>query len=73
MRAILAAVTAMVLTACASTPPTNMTKVYDHKYNTYSYVATSQSEFVGTSATETSKTQPTWYRQPQWYRSGGHP
>ena len=51
MRAALPIILAVTVAACASTPPTNMTKVYDHKSNTYSYAAKSQSEFVGTSAT----------------------
>jgi hypothetical protein len=44
-----------------------MTKVYDHKYNTTTYVAKQpDSEFVGTSAREPAKAAPNWYK---W----GHP
>ena len=61
MRAAIAVIASMVVAGCASTPPTNVTKVYDHKYNTYSYISNPQSEFVGTSAKPTKKAQPGWY------------
>ena len=63
MRTAFFVIVAALLAGCATTPATNMTKVYDHKYNTYSYVAKqSQSEFVGTSASETAKATPSWYK-----------
>ena len=63
MRTVYFVIVAALLTGCATTPATNMTKVYDHKYNPYSYVAKpSQSEFVGTSATEPAKATPSWHK-----------
>ena len=61
MRAFLVAIVVLFLAGCASAPA-NTTAVYDRKSNTYSFVPkSSQSEFVGTSATP-AKAQPSWYR-----------
>lgn len=64
MRAVSIAITAFLLASCATTTPrSDVTKVYDHKYNTTHYVANqSQSEFVGTSASAPNKAQPSWYK-----------
>jgi len=63
MRAIFLVIVAVLLAGCATTPTTNMTKVYDHKYNTTSYVAKQADvDFVGTSACEPVKAKPSWYR-----------
>jgi hypothetical protein len=57
MRAILLALGAQFLAGCA-TAPANTAAVYDHKYNTYSFLNKSApTDFVGTSAT---KATPTW-------------
>jgi hypothetical protein len=67
MRTLFFVVVAALLAGCATTPATNMTKVYDHKYNTVTYVAKqADSEFVGTSATAPAKKLPSWYKS-------GHP
>jgi hypothetical protein len=57
MRAFLLAFVAIAVAGCATTPA-NTTAVYDHKYNTYSFVTrAAQGDFVGTSA---AKTSPSW-------------
>jgi PBP1b-binding outer membrane lipoprotein LpoB len=57
MRATVLALGALFLAGCA-TAPANTVAVYDHKYNTYSFVQKSTAnEFVGTSAT---KATPSW-------------
>ena len=62
MRAIFFVIVAALLAGCATTSATNMTTVYDHKYNTIRYVAKqADSEFVGTSASERAKPNPSWY------------
>ena len=67
MRTVYFVIVAALLAGCATTPTTDMTKVYDHKYNTTRYVAKQpDSEFVGTSAREPAKATPNWYK---W----GHP
>ena len=60
MRAIAAALAALILAACASTPPANTTTFYDHKYNTYSSTVTSSADSVDTGATTATKAQPPW-------------
>lgn len=63
MRVTFFVIVATVLAGCASAPATNMTRVIDHKTNTVSYAAKqSNSEFVGTSASESAKTNPSWYK-----------
>ena len=64
MRTILIAIAALLLASCATTTSrTEVSKVYDHKYNTVHYVAKQpQSEFVGTSANASSTAQPSWYK-----------
>jgi hypothetical protein len=57
MRAILITLSVLVIAGCA-TAPANTTAVYDHKYNTYSFVnKASSNEFVGTSS---AKSGPSW-------------
>ncbi len=56
MRSVLFVPVATLLAGCATAPPTNTTQVYDHKYNTVRSVAKhANSEFVGTSASATTK------------------
>jgi hypothetical protein len=65
MRTFLVMLVALLVAGCA-TAPANVTAVFDHKYNTYSFVQkSSPSEFVGTSA-QPEKAKPGWYRY-------GHP
>ena len=62
MRTFLLPLMALFVAGCATTSPTDVTKVYDQKTNTYRYAAKpSQDEFVGTSAGP-QKPVPTWYR-----------
>jgi hypothetical protein len=59
MRTFPIALAALFIAGCA-TAPANTTAVYDHKYNTYSFVKKSpQGEFVGTSA-KSAKGTPSW-------------
>ena len=59
MRALLGTVAALFLAGCA-TAPANTIAVYDHKYNTYSFVPKGISnDFVGTSAAALKRT-PAW-------------
>ena len=63
MRTTFLLLIAAVLAGCATTPATNTTKVYDHKYNTVrSVTKQADSEFVGTNASERAKSTPGWYR-----------
>ena len=63
MRTAFFAFVAALLAGCATAPATDMTRVYDHKYNTVRYVSKqADSEFVGTSARETPKSTPSWYK-----------
>ena len=70
MRALLVVVAATFLAGCASTPAmTNMTKVWDQKYNQPRYaVKPSDSDFVGTSAMAGTSAR----KLPSWY-ARGHP
>ena len=69
MRVLLAALGAVFLASCASTPRTDTVKVYDHKYNTIRYAPKqTESDFVGTSANASGSTSA----KPSWYRFG-HP
>ncbi len=63
MRVIPLTLAVSFVAGCATTtPPANVTKVYDHKYGTYSYVAKApQNEFVGTSA-PAADPKPAWFR-----------
>jgi starvation-inducible outer membrane lipoprotein len=65
MRALLATAAAILLAGCASTPRIDMTKQFNHRDNTFSYVSKApESEFVGTSAgaKRSTKAQPNWYK-----------
>ena len=68
MRAFLAAITAVVVAGCATSPTGDRVAVYDHKYNVTRYVDRSaQSDFVGTSSKS-----PSRGKNPSWY-AFGHP
>jgi hypothetical protein len=68
MRTTFFVIVAALLAGCATTPATNVTKIYDQKYGTIRYAAKqAEGEFVGTSASQPAKATPSWYR------SGGHP
>jgi PBP1b-binding outer membrane lipoprotein LpoB len=59
MRTFVITLAALFIAGCA-TAPANTTAVYDHKYNTYSFVKkSSQEDFVGTSAAA-GKATPSW-------------
>ena len=63
MRVVFFVIVAALVAGCATTPATNMTQVYDHKYNTVRYVAKqADSEFVGTSASAAARVEPSWYK-----------
>jgi type IV pilus biogenesis protein CpaD/CtpE len=69
MRTVLLIVATAFLAGCASTPVSNLTKIYDRKYNTTTYVTKkAEGDFVGTSANAVSpeRAKPSWYRY-------GHP
>lgn len=68
MRALIAEMATLFVAGCSTAPVTNMTRVWDHKYNQPRYVAKADSEFVGTSATtgESAKRLPNWHAR-------GHP
>ena len=60
MRAFLLTLTALFVAGCATTLPADTVAVYDHKYNTYSFVKKpSPDQFVGTAATK-AKGTPSW-------------
>jgi hypothetical protein len=63
MRIVFLAIVATILAGCATTSTTNMTQIRDNKYNTVRYVPKqADTEFVGTSASETAKANPSWYK-----------
>lgn len=69
MRTVLLFLAAAFLAGCASTPVSNLAKVYDRKSNTTTYVVQkAEGDFVGTSANavKAEKAKPSWYRY-------GHP
>jgi type IV pilus biogenesis protein CpaD/CtpE len=67
MRTVFLVFVAALLASCATTSPTGVTKVYDHKTNAVAYVAKpANSDFVGTSASAAAAKQPSWFRS-------GHP
>ena len=59
MRTLLITLAGLSIAGCA-TAPANTIAVYDHKYNTYSFVPkSSPNDFVGTSAAA-AKPTPSW-------------
>lgn len=59
MRALLGTLAALFVAGCASAPADKFA-VYDHKYNTYSFVQKeAANDFIGTSAASSKRT-PAW-------------